>query len=182
MIDTVSPNDPKQADDETMQLDSEKSQGLLETDKDTLALIRQLQEEEEKELIDLRQALESKEMDTFTCKICFEQFEDEGEIFPLNLCEHVFHRECLQHYLESQIEISKFPMNCPDTECKQEVADLDLRDLLNEKLYAKFSSFAFNQAVDMQKDISWCPTADCKFAFISEEKKEEGKANELKCP
>ena len=105
-------------------------------------------------------------MNEFNCKICFDQFEDENSIFPLQLCEHVFHNECLGMYLKTQIAESKFPILCPDPKCKREISDSDLKDLLDAEQYEKFSTFTFNLAVDMQKDISWCPTADCKFAFI----------------
>jgi hypothetical protein len=40
------------------------------------------------------------------CKICFENFSDNessdgitSEIIPLQLCEHIFHTDCLAHYL-----------------------------------------------------------------------------------
>jgi len=53
--------------------------------------------------------------------------------------------------------------------------------LLDDEQYNKYSSFAFNQAVENQKDISWCPTADCRFAFVfnPEEQKND---SEFNCP
>lgn len=118
-------------------------------------------------------------MNEFNCKICIEQFEDDNGIFPLQLCEHVFHRECLSEFLRGQIKEAKLPIICPDPKCKQEISDSDLRDLLDAEQYTKYSSFAFNQAVEMQKDISWCPTADCRFAFVYDP--EEGQP-EFTCP
>lgn len=84
-------------------------------------------------------------------------------------------------YLKTQIAESKFPVLCPDPKCKHEISDSDLKDLLDAEQYEKFSTFTFNLAVDMQKDISWCPTADCKFAFIFNSQ-EEKKNAELNCP
>lgn len=84
-------------------------------------------------------------------------------------------------YLKTQISESKFPILCPDPKCKREISDSDLKDLLDAEQYEKYCVFTFNLAVDMQKDISWCPTADCKFAF--EFRKEDEKDNsELNCP
>lgn len=40
-------------------------------------------------------------MNEFNCKICFDQFEEENSIFPLQLCEHIFHKECLAEYLKT---------------------------------------------------------------------------------
>ena len=71
-------------------------------------------------------------------------------------------------YLETQIKDSKLPLVCPDAECREEIADTDLKELLSREFYLKYNNFALNQAVDQQNDISWCPTADCKFAFVFE--------------
>jgi E3 ubiquitin-protein ligase RNF19B len=86
----------------------------------------------------------------------------------LSLCEHIFHKSCLVSYLRAQIEESRLPLNCPDLACKLEIGDLDLKELLSEEDYGKYSTFALNRVVGTNKDMSWCPTADCKFAFIYE--------------
>ena len=69
-------------------------------------------------------------------------------------------------YLKTQISESKFPLVCPDLTCKVEISDLDLKELLSDTDYGKFSTFSLSNAVDMQKDLSWCPSADCKYAFV----------------
>ncbi len=85
---------------------------------------------------------------------------------PLSLCEHFFHMECLQKYLHSQIDDSKFPLCCPEVSCKKQIGELDLKEVLSKDYLAKYSSFSLSSAVDTEKDLSWCPTPDCKFAFI----------------
>lgn len=83
-------------------------------------------------------------------------------------------------YLKSQIEESKFPLVCPEIACKVEIGDLDLKELLSAVDYGKYSTFALNAVVDTNKDMSWCPTADCKFAFIYDPSEEvKGDGNEL---
>ena len=32
--------------------------------------------------------------------------------------------------------------------------------------YQKYQTFSLNKAVSLQDDISWCPTPDCKYAFV----------------
>jgi hypothetical protein len=86
--------------------------------------------------------------ETFTCKICYEQYEDASEILPLDLCEHVFHQECLSIYLQTEIAGSKFPLICPDDQCKCEMADLDVKELLTHEEYTKYTTFTLNQAID----------------------------------
>jgi len=70
--------------------------------------------EEEKQLEEIKKEREAEEEQEFNCKICFEVFEEENEIMPLQLCEHIFHQECMIQYLKSKIEDSKFPIFCPD--------------------------------------------------------------------
>lgn len=162
-------------------------------------MIRKLQEEDEAALEERRRQREAEEQDQFLCKICLSGFDEEDselgeeskiEIMPLSLCEHIFHQSCLTSYLKSRIEESKFPLLCPDLECKVEIGDLDLKELLPDAEYGKFAAFTLNSAVAAQKDLSWCPTADCKFAFVydpSEEVKRNDDAqgldgHQLKCP
>ena len=111
---------------------------------------------------------------------------------PLSLCEHFFHKSCLISYLKSRIEELWMPLVCPDIACKTEIGDLDLKDLLSAVDYTKYSNFALDAVIDVQKDFSWCPTPDCKFAFVyvvsenngrEDERKEEGHGgHELDCP
>lgn len=148
------------------------------------------------EVEERRRKRECVENEQFTCKIClfgFENDEEEGEdeVLPLSLCEHFYHSSCFKNYLKAQIDESKFPLVCPEVSCKVELADLDLKEVLAEADYNKYSAFALNTVVDTHKDLSWCPTADCKFAFVydpAEERKGEASGaegrdgNELRCP
>ncbi len=43
----------------------------------------------------------NEENSKFTCRICFEKFEQETDVYLLELCEHVFHEECMTHYIHS---------------------------------------------------------------------------------
>ena len=144
--------------------------------------------EDEQEARQIRRMQEEEQMKEFNCKICMESYEmddendDQEEPFCLQQCENVFHAECLVTYLETQIKDSKLPLVCPDAGCREEIADTDLKELLSRELYVKYSHFALSQAVDQQNDISWCPTADCKFAFVYEDDGNGQQSAELHCP
>ena len=77
------------------------------------------------------------EFKEFTCKICLETLAD-NEVIPLSSCEHVFHAECIKQFIQSQVDISKFPIFCPEVKCKQTLSDMDIQDLLDYKDYIKF--------------------------------------------
>lgn len=126
------------------------------------------------------------------CEICLDPFDDEMEIIPLQLCEHVFHMDCMSHYLQTQVASNIFPMKCPHTECKHEVSDSDVQEILNEEIYLRYSNMALTRAIEQNKDMSWCPTPDCKYAFVYNKEvpqntttpgEGENNSNEqLKCP
>ena len=82
-------------------------------------------------------------------------------------------------YLQTQIETGHFPLRCPEESCKVELAEGDARACLSPELFSKYETLAFNQAIDKDKDFSWCPTPDCKFAFVFDEKTADC---QLKCP
>ena len=49
--------------------------------------------------------------------------------------------------------------------------------ILDQSAFKKYNERILDQAISVQKDISWCPTADCGYAFIFEEED-----TELNCP
>ncbi len=75
-----------------------------------------MQEEEEKEAADAAPNGEGAD-EGFVCAVCYEEF-DEHNCYPLETCDHVFHNDCLQQFLNNEISNSKFPIHCPDAGCK----------------------------------------------------------------
>jgi len=59
------------------------------------------------------------------------------------------------------------------------IADDDIKAIISEAQYQKYSQFTLNQVVDTHKDMAWCPTPDCKFAFIHDPAAD---GNQLRCP
>jgi hypothetical protein len=65
----------------------------------------------------------------------------ENEVIPLDMCEHVFHAECLSRHVTAYVNDSKFPIRCPAEGCKELIDQLDIQDLLEPPLYQKFVQF-----------------------------------------
>ena len=55
-------------------------------------------------------------MEEFRCGVCFEEY-DEGNIYPLISCEHIFHNECLAQYLNTKIKDGILEIKCPEQKC-----------------------------------------------------------------
>ena len=49
-----------------------------------------------------------------------------------------------------------------------QLAPRDMNRVLSPEDMEKFQKYSFSQAASVSKDISWCPTADCGYAFIYE--------------
>jgi hypothetical protein len=71
------------------------------------------------------------------------------KVFFLENCPHIFHGRCLEEYFNSQIEQAKFPICCPDLQCKKEVADFDLTKLLAPEMLDKYNERSFNKATQL---------------------------------
>jgi len=57
-------------------------------------------------------------------------------------------------------------MKCPE-ECKAMLIEHDLNVILDETYKNKYQNFELKNYIDQHgDDSSWCPTANCKYAFI----------------
>lgn len=129
------------------QEDPENNFSEEKEDEETKQLIFKLQEEEKHEIEQRMQHKYDVEAVNFICQVCYEGFEEDN-IFPLTSCEHVFHNECLGMFLHGEIKDSKFPLKCPDVQCKRELDLNDLHDLLSKEDRDKYYEFTYKQAVE----------------------------------
>lgn len=113
------------------------------------------------------------------CLICLGPLYDEDEdIWPLSRCQHCFHRSCLNSHLVSLINNKKFPIRCPMENCNMEIIADDITENLNPDEVEKYWAFSLANFVDMHADdMSWCPTPNCRFAFVYDKN-----YNRLDCP
>jgi hypothetical protein len=54
-----------------------------------------------------------------------------------------------------------------------------MKKLLTSEELSKYLDYSFKHALSMEGDISWCPTADCIYAFIYDPDRD---ANHFNCP
>ena len=134
-------------------------------------------EREEKEREKLREKAKVEEDKPVNCSICLDDLYS-SSFKPLERCPHVFHEECMKEYLKAKIDEKGFPIRCPELECKSEITVADVGDFIDKVYRDKFISFSFKSYLEKHaSEVSCCPTADCSFAFVKEEKQVD-----LKCP
>ena len=75
-----------------------------------------------------------KEEEKLECKICFDEYT-EATVYFMKNCDHIFHRECLKHYLVTEIGQNRCPILCCIKECKTQIASEDMmRNLSHEEM------------------------------------------------
>ncbi|CAI2370919.1 unnamed protein product [Moneuplotes crassus] len=142
--------------------ESHKRPRLSELDRVKQESIRK---EEEQKLA----AEEAKELVIGECKICLDDINMDT-VQGIDTCVHLFHKECLQTYLETSIDNNKIPLVCPIGECKEEIPFPIVKEVLSEEYVERFDKFAFKLAINKnsQRFIS-CPTPDCEYVVCVEE-------------
>ena len=82
-----------------------------------------------------------------TCPICLEEisFSDLG----LLQCRHSFHRNCLCESFKIDIDARKFPIKCPNGECRIECISSDVVEFLPNDYVTKYENYTFERYVDM---------------------------------
>ncbi len=54
------------------------------------------------------------------------------------LCNHIYHPECMKAHFEMCISESKFPILCPEPSCKCEVSVNDIKKLVSSDMMDKY--------------------------------------------
>ena len=113
---------------------------------------------------------DSNEIEEATCSICMENYlgENQKQIFPLMSCEHVFHKSCLAGYFSAQVSESKFPLCCPELNCKKQCFENDIKQILDKKMHKLYLERSLSMALDQQGNIQYCLTPNCSYAMILE--------------
>jgi hypothetical protein len=149
------------------EIQKKKNEELLKKEEEeSLKLAKELMEKDEKEYSE--RANKSKETLSIECGICADAIE-EKDIFPMYLCTHLFHKECIARHIETQLQNKKFPIMCPNEECKQEIDERDIEDFLSKETLSKYKTFRLSSFIEANSDeYSCCPTADCNYIFFYE--------------
>jgi len=143
----------------------------------SLKMAQDLQDEEDKNREERRKQKEDENAPD--CPICLEKILG-NELLPLDRCGHIFHPACVRSYFKAEIDARKFPLVCPNGECKLEVTPLDVKDFLDFDSRQKFEEYTFKKTVEENPaDFSFCPSPDCKYVFVWEAGKD---SNNFLCP
>ena len=69
------------------------------------------QKEEQEELFEMLKRRNSS-YNKPECKICFDKIAF-ADIVPLEVCPHIFHKECMTTHIQQKVDSKNFPIDCP---------------------------------------------------------------------
>ena len=81
----------------------------------------------------------------------------------------IFHFDCLKPYLLSKINSQAFPLICPNHQCKKQLSDKDIKEILSIDEYARYEKFQLKIVRDKIPGMTECPNAHCDYMFFKEE-------------
>ena len=118
-------------------------------------LIKQPQEFRRTQVADAQESL-------IVCQSCYGQFAELDFQKTTSQCSCYYCRQCIREYLKERVlskRVLKVP--CLNAECRAHFAELDLRELLSERLFRKYLRFRREGELVRAGNVFWCPTADC---------------------
>lgn len=100
--------------------------------------------------------------ETFLCQICYD-YTPVSSAVTLSNCQHAFCRSCLQNYLEFKISEAQVYPTCffqpkGETEgaCAVEIAVDDIRVIVSDEAWQKYTKFKFNKENELARQCPFC--------------------------
>ncbi|XP_037543227.1 E3 ubiquitin-protein ligase RNF14 [Nematolebias whitei] len=122
------------------------------------------------QLLDFDEAQRQRVFDskTFLCGICF------GDKLGSNClcfkeCQHVYCKACLTEYFEIQIQDGNVQcLNCPEPKCTSVATPSQVKQLVDEDLFARYDRLLLQSSLDLMADVVYCPRLSCGTAVMVE--------------
>ena len=101
--------------------------------------------------------------------ICYNSLFDEKESpFVPDCCDDIYHLKCLRDHVLSSIDSQKFPIKCPNADCKKDFTDKILEKVLKPDEFKKFNRFMVKWTRTKLAQTTDCPNPDCTYFFERE--------------
>lgn len=105
----------------------------------------------------------------FVCKVCFSDKKG-SECIQFLKCEHVFCKECMKGYFESQIKSGDVnALNCPHEKCEEKAIPAQVLELVGFDLFNRYDTILLKNSLNSMPDLVYCPRPKCNCPVIPEE-------------
>lgn len=122
------------------------------------------------QLLDFDEAHRQKMFDSkvFCCGICFMEKLGSG-CLCFNQCQHVYCKACMTEYFQIQIRDGNVQcLNCPEPKCTSVATPLQVKQLVDEELFARYDRLLLQSTLDLMADVVYCPRQSCATAVMVE--------------
>ncbi|KAM3600698.1 uncharacterized protein V6R79_000967 [Siganus canaliculatus] len=104
----------------------------------------------------------------FGCGICFVEKLGSG-CLCFKECQHVYCKDCLSEYFQIQIRDGNVQcLNCPEPKCTSLATPMQVKQLVNEELFARYDRLLLQSSLDLMADVVYCPRQSCGTAVMVE--------------
>lgn len=99
-----------------------------------------------------------------SCDVCMDVIPIINSIHVPN-CNHMFCRECIESFLQKNIQEDVRQVKCPNSKCRVVLEPEFCRSLIPEKLYVRWTNALTEiYALENAREIE-CPSEDCEGVF-----------------
>lgn len=122
------------------------------------------------QLLDFDEAQRKKVFDgtVFCCGICFTE-KLGSSCLCFKECQHVYCNACMTEYFQIQIRDGNVQcLNCPEPKCSSVATPLQVKQLVDEELFARYDRLLLQTTLDLMADVVYCPRKSCGTAVMVE--------------
>eukprot|EP00347_Sterkiella_histriomuscorum_P012497 403368354 len=109
------------------------------------------------------------------CLICYMEFTDK---IVLEQCKHGYCMECLEGFLTFQIKSNHANhIKCPQHDCPKNLIQEEIKRIVNDETFKLYQSIKKDKEIVKNKNVMYCPMADCGNVIDIKKSKREIKCN-----
>ncbi|XP_047234824.1 E3 ubiquitin-protein ligase RNF14 [Girardinichthys multiradiatus] len=104
----------------------------------------------------------------FCCGICFSD-KLGSNCLCFKGCQHVYCKVCMAEYFQIQIRDGNVQcLNCPEPECTSLATPSQVKQLVDDELFARYDRLLLQSSLDLMADVVYCPRQSCGTAVMVE--------------
>ncbi|XP_012774392.1 E3 ubiquitin-protein ligase RNF14 isoform X2 [Maylandia zebra] len=122
------------------------------------------------QLLDFDEAQRQRVFDSrvFCCGICFVE-KLGSNCLCFKECQHVYCKACMTEYFQIQIRDGNVQcLNCPEPKCTSLATPSQVKQLVDEELFARYDRLLLQSSLDLMADVVYCPRQSCGTAVMME--------------
>ncbi|XP_040908018.1 E3 ubiquitin-protein ligase RNF14 isoform X2 [Toxotes jaculatrix] len=122
------------------------------------------------QLLDFDEAQRQRVFDSkvFCCGICFVE-KLGSSCLCFKECQHVYCKACMTEYFQIQIRDGNVQcLNCPEPKCTSLATPSQVKQLVDEELFARYDRLLLQSSLDLMADVVYCPRQYCGTAVMVE--------------